>query len=84
MTIHLFISEALVSVAMYTHVKLGGGPENQRISYQELVDQVLFLSRVSLHPDFDVHVLICLALPWGIHIPNRRSSCQSRKDTYRS
>lgn len=44
MTIHLFISEALISAAMYTRVKLGGGPSHQEVSYQELHDQVLFLS----------------------------------------
>ena len=47
MTIHLFISEALVSAAMYTRVKLGGGPDNQRISYAHLYKHVSFLSRVS-------------------------------------
>ena len=46
MTIHLFISEALVSAAMYTRVKQGGGPDNQRISYEELLEQVSFLSQV--------------------------------------
>lgn len=46
MTIHLFISEALVSAAMYTRVKLGGGPDNQRISFRALYDQVYFLSQV--------------------------------------
>ena len=46
MTIHLFISEALVSVAMYTRVKQGGGPANQSISYEELFRQVSFLSQV--------------------------------------
>lgn len=44
MTIHLFISEALVSAAMYTRVKQGGGPAIQDISFRELRDQVLFLS----------------------------------------
>jgi hypothetical protein len=44
MTIHLFIYEALVSAAMYTHVKRGGGPNMQDISYGELKDQVFFLS----------------------------------------
>lgn len=44
MTIHLFISEALVSAAMYTRVKLGGGPSYQDISMDNLKDQVLFLS----------------------------------------
>lgn len=46
MTIHLFISEALVSAAMYTRIKQGGGPVNQRISYEALFDQVSFLSQV--------------------------------------
>ncbi|KAJ9134121.1 Dihydroxyacetone phosphate acyltransferase [Pleurostoma richardsiae] len=44
MTIHLFISEALVSAAMYTRVKRGGGPSYQDIPLQDLKDQVLFLS----------------------------------------
>ncbi|KAH7035803.1 uncharacterized protein B0I36DRAFT_265154 [Microdochium trichocladiopsis] len=44
MTIHLFIAEALVSAAMYTRVKQGGGPENQDITYAALREQVLFLS----------------------------------------
>ena len=47
MTIHLFISESLVSAAMYTRIKQGGGPDNQRISYEALYDQVSFLSQVS-------------------------------------
>jgi glycerol-3-phosphate O-acyltransferase len=46
MTIHLFISEALVSASMYLRVKRGGGPDNQRISYDELREQVLFLSQL--------------------------------------
>lgn len=46
MTIHLFISEALVSAAMYIRVKLGGGPDNQAISYTCLFNQVSFLSQV--------------------------------------
>ncbi|KAI0999091.1 hypothetical protein K3495_g9103 [Podosphaera aphanis] len=46
MTIHLFISEALVSVSIYMRVKQGGGPDNQKIGYQELHDQVLFLSQL--------------------------------------
>ncbi|KAH8895691.1 acyltransferase-domain-containing protein [Thozetella sp. PMI_491] len=44
MTIHLFISEALVAAALYTRVKLGGGPAIQDISYAELHNQVSFLS----------------------------------------
>ena len=46
MTIHLFISEALLCAGMYTKIKQGGGPLNQRISYDELYYQVSFLSQV--------------------------------------
>ena len=46
MTIHLFISEALVCAAMYTKVKQGGGPDNQRISFDDLYEQVGFLSSI--------------------------------------
>jgi len=44
MCIHLFISEALVSAALYTRVKQGGGPAIQDMEYDELRAQVLFLS----------------------------------------
>ncbi|KAH7376660.1 acyltransferase [Plectosphaerella cucumerina] len=44
MTIHLFISEAIVSAALYTKVKQGGGPSMQDIPYDELVSQIQFLS----------------------------------------
>ena len=44
MTIHLFISEALVAAALYTRVKQGGGPPIQDIAYEDLRDQVFFLS----------------------------------------
>ncbi|CAO2654862.1 Nn.00g115950.m01.CDS01 [Neocucurbitaria sp. VM-36] len=46
MTIHLFILQSLVSTALYTHVKQGGGPEYQRISYTDLHAQVHFLSQL--------------------------------------
>ncbi|PVI03534.1 acyltransferase-domain-containing protein [Periconia macrospinosa] len=46
MTIHLFILHSLVSAALYTRVKLGGGPEYQRITYTALRDQVHFLSQL--------------------------------------
>ncbi|OJJ98694.1 hypothetical protein ASPACDRAFT_121257 [Aspergillus aculeatus ATCC 16872] len=46
MTIHLFITEALVSAAMYTRIKQGGGPSYQRISFPELMNQVSFLSQL--------------------------------------
>ena len=44
MTIHLFISEALVAAALYTRVKRGGGPSIQDIPFADLHAQVLFLS----------------------------------------
>ncbi|KAK1984753.1 acyltransferase [Colletotrichum cereale] len=44
MTIHLFISEAIVSAAMYMKVKRGGGPAMQDISFDELQNQIQFLS----------------------------------------
>lgn len=46
MTIHLFISQALVSAAMYTNIKAGGSPETQSITYPALLDQVSFLSQL--------------------------------------
>lgn len=46
MLIHLFITEALVSAAMYTKIKQGGGPANQRITYEDLKKQVSFLSQL--------------------------------------
>jgi len=44
--IHLFVSEAIISVALYTKIKQGGGPSNQRISYQKLWAQCEFLSQL--------------------------------------
>jgi glycerol-3-phosphate O-acyltransferase len=46
MTIHLFISESLIAAAMYTRVKQGGGPVNQRMVEANLIDQVTFLSQL--------------------------------------
>ncbi|PYH42839.1 lysophospholipid acyltransferase family protein [Aspergillus saccharolyticus JOP 1030-1] len=46
MTIHLFITEALVSAAMYTRIKQGGGPSYQRMSFPDLLNQVSFLSQL--------------------------------------
>ncbi|KAL4979530.1 acyltransferase-domain-containing protein [Aspergillus desertorum] len=46
MTIHLFITEALVSAAIYTRVKQGGGPAHQRMSYDDLLHHVTFLSQL--------------------------------------
>ncbi|CAK7226290.1 hypothetical protein SBRCBS47491_006182 [Sporothrix bragantina] len=44
MTIHLFISEALVCAAMYTRIKQGGGPSQQEITFEDLHEQAMFLS----------------------------------------
>ncbi|KAA8570929.1 hypothetical protein EYC84_000310 [Monilinia fructicola] len=46
MTIHLFISEALVSASMYMNIKRGGGKVLQNVSYEELLNQVQFLSQL--------------------------------------
>lgn len=43
MTIHLFISQALVCCALYTKVKKG---EKEKISYKDLYDYVFFLSQL--------------------------------------
>ena len=44
--IHLFVSEVIISVALYTKIKQGGGLTNQRIRYRELWSQCEFLSRL--------------------------------------
>ena len=71
MTIHLFVSEALVCAAVYTKVKKGGGLETPSISYKELYDYVYFLSQVSA----STHVFppsssltYSKAIPCGIHL----------------
>ena len=46
MTIHLFISEALIAAALYSKVKLGGGSANERMKEGELIDKVTFLSQL--------------------------------------
>lgn len=46
MTIHLFVSQALVCAALYLKVKLGGGEDTQRITYGSLREYVLFLSQL--------------------------------------
>jgi 1-acyl-sn-glycerol-3-phosphate acyltransferase len=46
MTIHLFVSQALVCAALYLKVKVGGGEDTQRISYDSLREYVLFLSQL--------------------------------------
>ena len=46
MTIHLFVPEALVAAALYTRVKQGGGPANQRMPRTELTEKVAFLSQL--------------------------------------
>ncbi|KAI8979677.1 hypothetical protein BDF20DRAFT_906184 [Mycotypha africana] len=42
--IHLFVEEAIVSAALYTVVKKGGGKSLQRLKYEELLDEIVFLS----------------------------------------
>ncbi|OZJ06950.1 hypothetical protein BZG36_00135 [Bifiguratus adelaidae] len=42
--LHLFIEEAIISIALYTVVKKGGLKESQRLTRQELLDLVFFLS----------------------------------------
>lgn len=46
MTIHLFITEAILCAAMYTTVKQGGGPADQCITFDALLTQTSFLSQV--------------------------------------
>lgn len=46
MTIHLFISEALIAAALYTKVKQGGGSANQQMKETDLVEKVTFLSQL--------------------------------------
>jgi glycerol-3-phosphate O-acyltransferase len=45
MIIHLFISEAIVCVALYTKIKQGGTAQTQRLPEEELAKNVEFLSR---------------------------------------
>ncbi|KAJ9654356.1 hypothetical protein H2198_006587 [Neophaeococcomyces mojaviensis] len=47
MTIHLFISEALIAVSLYTKVKHGGGKSAEQIPEAELKGQVAFLSQLT-------------------------------------
>ncbi|OBZ87843.1 Dihydroxyacetone phosphate acyltransferase [Choanephora cucurbitarum] len=42
--IHLFVEEAIVCAALYTVVKKGGGKPLQRMPYQDLLDEISFLS----------------------------------------
>ncbi|KAF2216995.1 hypothetical protein CERZMDRAFT_32479 [Cercospora zeae-maydis SCOH1-5] len=46
MTIHLFISQALVCAALYTKVKIGGGEGEQIMPFKQLYDYVFFLSQL--------------------------------------
>jgi glycerol-3-phosphate O-acyltransferase len=43
---HLFVSEVIISVALYTRIKQGGAHSNQSISYRELSNQCEFLSQL--------------------------------------
>ncbi|KAI7850552.1 putative acyltransferase [Circinella umbellata] len=42
--IHMFVEEAIVCVALYTVVKLGGSKVDQRMRYTDLLDEISFLS----------------------------------------
>lgn len=42
--IHLFVEEAIVCAALYTVVKKGGGKSLQRMKYDELLEEISFLS----------------------------------------
>ncbi|KAG2210014.1 hypothetical protein INT47_003450 [Mucor saturninus] len=42
--IHLFVEEAIVCAALYTVVKKGGGKPLQRMQYNDLLDEISFLS----------------------------------------
>lgn len=46
MTIHLFISEALLAAGIYTRVKQGGGFASQSIPEPDLIENVTFLSQL--------------------------------------
>lgn len=73
MAIHLFITEALVSAAMYTKTKQGGGPSNQRIAYVALRNQVVFLSQVCLlRTEGSLNTCLRItAFPRRVHLPAR-------------
>lgn len=42
--IHLFVEEAIVCAALYSVVKKGGGKPLQRMQYNDLLDEISFLS----------------------------------------
>ena len=44
--VHLFISESVLSLSLYTTVKRGGGPHDQSMSYTALYKQAEFLSQL--------------------------------------
>jgi len=46
MTIHLFISESLIAITLYSRVKQGGGSAAEKMPETELVDKVTFLSQL--------------------------------------
>ncbi|KAI9365062.1 hypothetical protein BD770DRAFT_433317 [Pilaira anomala] len=42
--IHLFVEEAIVCAALYSVIKKGGGKPLQRMKYEDLMDEISFLS----------------------------------------
>lgn len=84
MTIHLFVPEALVSAALYTRVKLGGGPEYQNISYKDLYEYVYFLSQVLLKAFRQNNTMLTsIVVPWRIHFPYNATCRESHEYTHR-
>ena len=84
MTIHLFVPEALVSAALYTRVKLGGGPEYQNISYKDLYEYVYFLSQVLLKAFRQNNTMLTsIVVPWRIHFPHNATCRESHEYTHR-
>ncbi|KAK9452638.1 hypothetical protein V1511DRAFT_519448 [Dipodascopsis uninucleata] len=46
MVIHLFVSDAIIAVAMYTKIKQGGGPVMQRVPIKYLFEKARWLSKL--------------------------------------
>lgn len=43
---HLFVSEAMLAAALYTHVKAGGAAPSQRMKREEVLSELFFMSRL--------------------------------------
>ncbi|CAG8544898.1 12251_t:CDS:10 [Ambispora gerdemannii] len=51
---HLFVSEAILSAAMYTKIKQGGAKSTQRLTFNVVLEEVTFLSKL-LKVEFVYH-----------------------------